>query len=168
MSSLLSLLLSRLHEKLDVSGRHSDVIPGLRECVSRETGFHLAGPPSKWPHLCLLPCSIASQNNGSCVTALRKPNWLSKWFLFNISYAIMAYHVILNEKWVSFVLSFARKYRQGEEMQMNMVQNPFPDLFPSECLLPWTKNSATQVNKKKEASLVLNSLLAHFIVTAVI
>ncbi|XP_017325798.3 growth factor receptor-bound protein 14 isoform X1 [Ictalurus punctatus] len=37
-----------------------------------------------------------------------------------------------------------RKCRQGEEMQMNMVQNPFPDLFPSECLLPWTKNSATQ------------------------
>ncbi|XP_060786110.1 growth factor receptor-bound protein 14 isoform X2 [Neoarius graeffei] len=40
-----------------------------------------------------------------------------------------------------------RKYQQGEEMQMNMVQNPFPDLFHSECLLPWTKNSATQVIK---------------------
>ncbi|TSK92859.1 hypothetical protein Baya_5573 [Bagarius yarrelli] len=37
-----------------------------------------------------------------------------------------------------------RKCRQGEDMQMNMIQNSFPDLFTSECLLPWTKNSATQ------------------------
>ncbi|XP_060732662.1 growth factor receptor-bound protein 14 isoform X1 [Tachysurus vachellii] len=40
-----------------------------------------------------------------------------------------------------------RKCRQGEEMQMNMVQNSFPDLFTSEYLLPCTKNSSTQVIK---------------------
>ncbi|KAL7865544.1 hypothetical protein SRHO_G00107910 [Serrasalmus rhombeus] len=38
-----------------------------------------------------------------------------------------------------------RKCREGEEMQMSLVPNAFPDLFSSECLLPWTKNSATQV-----------------------
>ncbi|KAF5904155.1 cordon-bleu protein-like 1 isoform X3, partial [Clarias magur] len=37
-----------------------------------------------------------------------------------------------------------RKCQQAEEMQLNIVQNTFSDLFPSECLLPWTKNSATQ------------------------
>ncbi|KAK1789000.1 hypothetical protein P4O66_014952, partial [Electrophorus voltai] len=37
-----------------------------------------------------------------------------------------------------------RKYREGEEMQMSLVSSPFPDLFPSECLLPWTKTSASQ------------------------
>ncbi|XP_066542597.1 growth factor receptor-bound protein 14 isoform X1 [Hoplias malabaricus] len=40
-----------------------------------------------------------------------------------------------------------RKCREGEEMQMELVPNAFPDFFPSECLLPWTKNSATQVIK---------------------
>lgn len=79
-----------------------------------------------------------------------------------------AYHGIMLGKWVSFALSLslslslARKYQQGEEMQMNMVQNPFPDLFHSECLLPWTKNSATQVKgeKPQKLLLVLNSLSA--------
>ncbi|KAL6484604.1 hypothetical protein MHYP_G00066490 [Metynnis hypsauchen] len=38
-----------------------------------------------------------------------------------------------------------RKCREGEEMQMSLIPNAFPDLFSSECLLPWTKNSATQL-----------------------
>ncbi|XP_016097750.1 growth factor receptor-bound protein 14 [Sinocyclocheilus grahami] len=46
-----------------------------------------------------------------------------------------------------------RKSRAVDETQMGHVPNPFPELLPaavslvSECLLPWTKNSATQVIK---------------------
>ncbi|RXN22968.1 growth factor receptor-bound 14-like isoform X1 [Labeo rohita] len=46
-----------------------------------------------------------------------------------------------------------RKSREVDDTQMGPVQNPFPELLPSavslvsECLLPWTKNSATQVIK---------------------
>ncbi|XP_073701882.1 growth factor receptor-bound protein 14 isoform X1 [Garra rufa] len=45
------------------------------------------------------------------------------------------------------------KSREVDDTQMGPVQNPFPELLPSavslvsECLLPWTKNSATQVIK---------------------
>lgn len=47
--------------------------------------------------------------------------------------------------------SLLRKSREVDETQMGHVPNPFPELLPSavslvsECLLPWTKNSATQV-----------------------
>nr|XP_021334741.1 growth factor receptor-bound protein 14 [Danio rerio] len=46
-----------------------------------------------------------------------------------------------------------RKVREVDETQMGPVPDPFPELLPSavslvsECLLPWTKNSATQVIK---------------------
>ncbi|XP_057192124.1 growth factor receptor-bound protein 14 isoform X2 [Triplophysa rosa] len=46
-----------------------------------------------------------------------------------------------------------RKCKEGAEAQMGPVPNPFPELLPaavslvSECLLPWTKNSASQVIK---------------------
>ncbi|XP_056322023.1 growth factor receptor-bound protein 14 isoform X1 [Danio aesculapii] len=51
------------------------------------------------------------------------------------------------------VFKGARKVREVDETQMGPVPNPFPELLPSavslvsECLLPWTKNSATQVIK---------------------
>ncbi|XP_016324366.1 growth factor receptor-bound protein 14 isoform X1 [Sinocyclocheilus anshuiensis] len=46
-----------------------------------------------------------------------------------------------------------RKSRAVDETQMGHIPNPFPELLPSavslvsECLLPWTKNRATQVIK---------------------
>lgn len=54
---------------------------------------------------------------------------------------------------VSMLFKGNRKSKEGVETQMGPVPNPFPELLPSavslvsECLLPWTKNSATQVIK---------------------
>ncbi|CAB1435764.1 unnamed protein product [Pleuronectes platessa] len=46
-----------------------------------------------------------------------------------------------------------RSNKEGEESFSSPVPNPFPELIPStlphfvsECLLPWTKSSATQVS----------------------
>ncbi|XP_016328456.1 growth factor receptor-bound protein 14-like [Sinocyclocheilus anshuiensis] len=54
---------------------------------------------------------------------------------------------------VSTLLKGNRKSIEVDETQMRPVPNPFPELLPStvsllsECLLPWTKTSATQVIK---------------------
>lgn len=54
---------------------------------------------------------------------------------------------------VSTLFKGNRKSREVDETQLGHVPNPFPELLPSavslvsECLLPWTKSSATQVIK---------------------
>ncbi|KAL1267405.1 hypothetical protein QQF64_032768, partial [Cirrhinus molitorella] len=51
---------------------------------------------------------------------------------------------------ISALFKGNRKSREVDDTQMGPVQNAFPELLPSavslvsECLLPWTKNSATQ------------------------
>ncbi|KAG5852530.1 hypothetical protein ANANG_G00063400 [Anguilla anguilla] len=51
------------------------------------------------------------------------------------------------------LLKANRKSKEGEETLASHIPNPFPELIPpdssviSECLLPWTKSSATQVIK---------------------
>ncbi|XP_062861725.1 growth factor receptor-bound protein 14 isoform X1 [Trichomycterus rosablanca] len=67
--------------------------------------------------------------------------------LISLRSAFQPTSAVLNRTAAAVLFRGNRKCREGEEMQMNMVQNPFPELFSSECLLPWTKNSATQVIK---------------------